>query len=151
MIEFRLYFDPPTVSHHDKHIATRGRTHMLADTQELVAAKRELELRLQPWRPATPLTGPVALDLEFTWPWFERDTKRTREANYRIPHDTKPDLSNVTKTFEDCLARLGFFENDSRVVRLVQTKWRGWEPGVGVILSPFINATPAGVTTHGTT
>ena len=82
--------------------ASGGRDCRLADKPGLVAARKTLAALLMPFRPKTPLRGPVVLGVVFEWPWTLRHSKATRQGG-RLPHIAPPDLSNVIKTLEDVL------------------------------------------------
>lgn len=133
-IAFFLSCVPPKTSHHHKKIVRIGKWTRLADRPELVEAKETLESLLLPHQPSAPLSGPVCLTLEYTWPWLKGDSKRLRALG-RVPHDRKPDLDNCSKTFTDRLQALRFIEADAMVVDLRLRKWRGDTPGITVALS----------------
>lgn len=136
MIRFFVACVPPTTSHHRKQIVKIGKFSRLADKPALVEAKAFLESVLLPFQPASPMTGPIALSLEFTWPWLKGHSKRSRALG-RIPHTSRPDCSNVTKTLEDRLVALRFLEDDSRVVDLRVQKWWGDQPGISISIEAF--------------
>lgn len=136
MIAFFVPCVPPKTSHHAKRIVRVGKWSRLADKPELVAARGMLDAVLLPHQPAQPVTGPVALALEFVWPWLASDPKRVRALG-RVPHAAKPDCDNVAKTITDRLAALAFLGQDSHVVALSVTKWRGDTPGIFVRLEPL--------------
>lgn len=132
---FRLVCVPPTANHQRKKIVRIGKFSRLADKPELVQAKAMLDELLLPHQPPAPVAGPVTLSLEFTWPWLKSHSNRTR-ARGRIPHTSKPDLTNVAKTIEDRLAALRFIDDDRGVVDLRLTKWWGNQPGIMVQIEP---------------
>lgn len=142
MIQFFIPCVPPRVNHQRKRIVRVGQWTRLADAPELVAAKQTLETLLLPHQPTAPLEGAVALTLEFVWPWLSGDSKRTRALG-RVPHTSRPDCTNVAKTLEDRLVALRFLGDDSQVVDLRVTKWRGDTPGISVILLPVPTPPPA--------
>jgi Holliday junction resolvase RusA-like endonuclease len=135
--EFFLRCVPPKSSHHAKKIVRVGKWTRLADKPELVAAKAMLDELLLPHQPEAPLDGPVCLSLAFTWPWLASDSKRTKAIG-RVPHDHRPDCSNVAKTIEDRLVALRFLADDNQVVDLRVTKWRGEDAGISVTLAPCV-------------
>lgn len=139
-LSFRLACIPPTTNHQRKRIVTirtaNNEFHKLADTPELNHAKRVLEELLIPHQPPAPVAGPVVLTVEYTWPWLASHSKRVR-ARGRIPHISKPDLTNVTKTLEDRLCELLFIEDDRKVVDLRVRKWWGEIPGIDITIAPF--------------
>lgn len=138
---FRLCCVPPTANHQRKRIVRiklrDGREFTkLADKPELRAAKESLESLLLPHQPAAPVEGPVVLRMDFTWPWLASHSQRVR-AKGRIPHTSRPDLTNVAKTLEDRLVDLRFIEDDRAVVDLRLVKWWGDNPGIVVSIRPF--------------
>lgn len=138
-MRFRLNCIPPTTNHHAKKIVRIGKFSRLADKPELVAAKETIDGLLLPHQLSEPMAGPYRLRLEFTWPWLGKHGKRVRAAG-RIPHTSRPDCSNLTKTIEDRLVRLRFIEDDNAVVDLQVRKWWGDEPGIEIEILPFAAA-----------
>jgi Holliday junction resolvase RusA-like endonuclease len=67
-----------------------------------------------------------------------RVARKRLRASGRIPHISKPDLTNVTKTLEDRLSELLFIEDDRKVIELHVRKWWGNEPGIAVMIAPFV-------------
>lgn len=132
---FRLSCVPPRTNHHAKRIVRIGKFSRLADTPELVATKAMLDELLLRHQPAEPVRGPVALEVEFTWPWLASHSRRVRACG-RVPHTSKPDLSNSIKGLEDRLVALRFIEDDRSVVQLALTKFWGDEPGIAVRIEP---------------
>lgn len=127
---------PPTANHQRKQIVRVGNWTRLADKPELVAAKGMLDSLLYPHRPDAPLAGPVRLEVRWTWPWRASETKK-RKALGRVPHTSKPDLSNALKTLEDRLVALRFVEDDRSIVQVSMSKWWGDQPGIRVALAPW--------------
>lgn len=149
-VRFFVSCVPPTVNHQRKKIVTirtrDGREFSkLADTRELNHAKALLEELLIPHQPPQPIVGPVTLTVEYTWPWLASHGKRLRALG-RIPHVSRPDLTNVTKTIEDRLVELCFVEDDRKVVDLRVRKWWGDTPGIEIAIAPFIAAPAVALT-----
>lgn len=134
-IEFTVSCVPPRTSHHRKRIVRIGGFSRLADKPELVDAKATLDALLLPHQPTSPVSGPVRLEVSYTWPWLVKHGKILRRCG-RIPHTSTPDLTNVTKTLEDRLVRLAFIVDDRAVVDLQVRKWWGDHPGITVRISP---------------
>ena len=133
-LSFYLTCVPPRSTHHAKRIVRVGQWSRLADKAELVAAKEMLDALLLPHQPPAPLPGPIMLALEFTWPWLSSHSRRVK-AQVRVPMTSRPDCSNITKTFEDRLVALRFIEDDNAVVDLHVRKWWGDSPGIAVRIS----------------
>ena len=131
VIEFFVSCVPPKTTHHAKKIIHRGRFASLADKPELLAARETLAILFRPYQPAAPMSGPLWLHLEFTWPWRRGDTKRIRQLG-RMRYVHKPDCSNAAKTAEDVLKLTGFFLDDNLICRLQVDKWIGDTPGITV-------------------
>lgn len=137
MISFRIDCVPPTTTHHAKRIVRVGKFTRLADKPELVAAKGMLDALLEPHQPVMPICGAAVLTLDVTWPWLASHSKRTR-ARGRIPHTSRPDCDNVSKTITDRLVALRFLEDDNAVVDLRVRKWWGNAPGIEVTIAEFV-------------
>jgi len=131
MIEFFLVCVPPSANHQNKRIVKIGHFARLADKPELLAAKEMIDGLLVPHRPPAPLTGPLTLTLEYTWPWRASDSAKVR-ARGRVPMTVRPDCSNLAKTTEDRLAAMLFLTDDALVCELIVRKFRGDHPGIGV-------------------
>jgi Holliday junction resolvase RusA-like endonuclease len=129
-LDFFIACVPFKVTHHAKRIVRIGKFSRLADKKELRQARQTYESLLQPFRPQRSLTGPVRLSLTFSWPHLKSSSAKRRAAAY--PKTTKPDCSNLAKTFEDCLVRTGFFVDDAQVVELLVRKVHGGDVGIRV-------------------
>lgn len=136
MISFRVALVPPKTNHQRKKIVRVGKFLRLADKPELVDAKELLDSVLIRHQPNMPVPGPVVLRLEFTWPWLKSHGPRLRALG-RIPHTSKPDLTNVAKTLEDRLVALRFIEDDRGVQNIQILKWWGNNPGIHISIRPF--------------
>ena len=75
-------------------------------------ALRDLEAKyislLRPFAPPEPWNCPICLTTE----WIFRKPKDAKG----IFKTTKPDITNLLKTFEDCMTRFGFWKDDALVV-----------------------------------
>lgn len=131
---FHLSCVPPKTSHHAKKVIRIGKFSRMADKPELVEAKASLTEMLTPHQPSAPVPGPVVLSFEFTWPWRSAETKKNR-ARGRMPHTSRPDLTNLAKTLEDRLVALRFIEDDGQVVDLRLMKFWGDEPGIRIAIA----------------
>ena len=126
---------PPKTTHQRKRIVRVGGFARLADAPALVGAKATLDALLLAHQPAAPVSGPVTLNVVFTWPWLASHGRKVREGR-PIPHTSKPDLSNVIKTLEDRLVALRFLEDDRSVSTLLVSKWWGGRPGIALTITP---------------
>ena len=123
--------NPPQSSHHAKKIVHIGGHARLGDKPELEAAKNFWDALFIMHRPPAPLKGPLSFNVVLRWPWLTKDSKKVR-ASGAVRHHTKPDLSNMIKTIEDSLGRCAYFTNDSQIVYVEMSKWRGDSPGIWI-------------------
>ena len=135
-LKFHLSCIPPKTSHHAKRIVRIGQFSRLADKPELVSAKQMLDALLLPHQPPAPIPGPVVLEVVNPRPWLASHSKRARAAG-RLPHTSKPDLDNVTKSLTDRLKALRFIEDDQAVVELRARKWWSSTPGIEIMIHPW--------------
>lgn len=133
---------PPKTSHHSKKIVNirlrDGRSFSkLADSPELRNTVAFWTAALTPYAPRIPVLPPTAVAVDFVWPWRKSDGKAIR-ARGLIPCSVRPDLSNVWKTLEDCLVRLGFVRDDGEITRVILGKYLGDHPGVRIRIEPHV-------------
>lgn len=139
-LSFFLSCVPPVATHHAKRIVrlkTReGASFLkLADKPQLVAARQTLTDLLRPHQPAMLVPAPVALSVDFTWPWRAGTPKRVKAAYVRVPKTTKPDLDNLLKVLTDRLAALRFIPSeDGAVAEVHARKFWGATPGICITL-----------------
>lgn len=74
------------------------------------ARERELALALLPYRPKTPMEGPVVVLVHAKLP---KPLKLPSGKNY-----WKPDVDNLAKQILDALTRANFWHDDSQVVEI---------------------------------
>jgi len=115
-----------------KIIFSRGRV-MHIDTPELKEATAFLQEKMLPFRPRTPLVGPLKLIAVWVFPHLKGAGKSTRESI--IYKDTAPDLGNMEKLFADVMQRMGFFANDGQIACEPLVKVWGPKPGIAVSVS----------------
>jgi Holliday junction resolvase RusA-like endonuclease len=139
--DFFVELIPPTTTHHAKQIVVRRIKGSnppkffgsLADKPELVEAREVWRRALAPHAPKEPAEGPLVLFLEFTWPWLKGDKAEVRSLG-RVPLPQKPDGTNIGKTVEDVMAKLGYMVDDKQIVDVRVRKFRGDWPGLRVRL-----------------
>ena len=71
-------------------------------------------------RPHEPLKGALSLKVEFFYPYRKADEKKA--GGFDIWKDTQPDCDNLVKGLNDVMEKLGFFDNDGQIARLVVEK-----------------------------
>ena len=124
-MEFRLDISPPTVTAQEHKVrVVRGKP-MFYDTQKLKDARATFEKLLRQHVPVEPITGPVALTVEWRFA-----TKTHKEGTYRV---TRPDTDNLQKLLKDCMTAVGFWQDDAQVCREEVTKrWSRQKPGIHI-------------------
>jgi Holliday junction resolvase RusA-like endonuclease len=94
-------------------------------------AEENLCALLLPYRPETPLEGPLWLTVLACLPipgsWSQK--KQTDAQQGRIRPTSKPDLDNLVKHMKDCLTDAGFWRDDKQVVWLEAGKLYDQTPG----------------------
>ena len=99
-------------------------------TRRIVAASMACHAK-----PREPLVGPLCLFAEFYMPRPQYLLK-PKCPDGLMPHDQKPDLSNLIKLLEDVLEKEGWFPNDKAICSYGGSgKWyaaRGEAPGCQV-------------------
>ena len=83
--------------------------------------------------PPEPMTGPLCLYVDITWPWNNSDAKRVRHLKI-VPHWKRPDLDNVCKALFDAMTTTRWWLDDAQIAELTVCKWRGGEPGIRLAL-----------------
>lgn len=141
MIAFRIDGEPPSATHHAKRLFVAHGRAMMADTPELVKARKWYATAILPYRPESPLAGPIRLSLRFVWPYRASESRSVIAAGLDVAKTSRPDCSNLAKTIEDQLARLGFFADDAQVTELFVSKAWGPRPGVEVRVEEISLAT----------
>ena len=101
------------------------------------AAERSLEALLLPYRPVSPMEGPVYLSVECFMqppktapPPARRGGLKPKEWLYRaqegqIWHISPPDLDNLVKQIKDVMTNLGFWLDDRQICKLQAEKRYG--------------------------
>ncbi len=123
---------PPTTTAQQKRV--NHKTGHFFKSKAGLAAVATFHEVLAPHKPEKPLTGPVSLTVEVTWPWRKSEPKRNL-GRERIWKWTRPDLSNWIKQLEDELARWRFIEDDAQVAELIVRKYWGDCPGIQIELT----------------
>jgi Holliday junction resolvase RusA-like endonuclease len=82
--------------------------------------KGEVALAARPFVPATPITGPVQVDIALRFPRPKSHYRTGKHAGELRPdapiwHTAKPDRDNAEKAILDCLTRLAMWRDDAQV------------------------------------
>lgn len=125
MIEFFEPMVPPTATHNDMEIHRIAGKAVLGKSGALEAAEAKWEAHLAKHAPQKPFDGPVAVEMRICWP---TGGKRAQGSW----HAVKPDADNVEKTVFDVMAKLGYFDNDSRIA--LHSTAKLWSDPAGIYL-----------------
>jgi len=76
--------------------------------------KSQVILAGKPFRPASPLEGPIQMRIIF---WMPRPKRlmRAKDPDGPIPHLAKPDKENLEKPIMDALTNDGWFRDDAQI------------------------------------
>ena len=111
----------------------RGKIPMMYTTAKGKAQEADFMSLLHPFRPVKPYDGSLRLGISYCLPLLKTEKKAIREKGWTT-HAKRPDLDNLAKQFLDCLGKLLFYTDDSRIVHLSLKKYRSESPGIGVTL-----------------
>ena len=115
-IEFVIPGDPPRVTAQQK--GQNRKTGAYYKPLTLRHAEERYWAAAVQHRPEEPLTGPLAVTLEY---YFE-----TSEAKKRYQYKTtRPDADNMAKVLLDSMTRAGFWRDDAQVADLEIVKYWG--------------------------
>lgn len=97
--------------------------------EELKALKSSISIAM--------IDFPIHVDFCFEMPmpasWPKKKKLAVMEGN-RVWHSSKPDRSNMTKLYEDCLERAGIIKNDSLIVSGDSRKYYSDTPRVLIFI-----------------
>lgn len=130
-IAFFLNFEPnpPTITHQDglKTCVVNGHSHVYK-SPELRELEAKYISRLKRFAPTEPWNCPTCLMTK----WIFCKPKGAK-GEFKT---TRPDLTNMIKTLEDCMTRCGFWKDDALVCREVLEKvWHDPKEKHGVLIS----------------
>lgn len=127
--------DFPTANHHRKKIVRLANGAMrMADDKKLVVAKRFWDLVLLPLKDTIDKAdGPLVLDIRLM---FEHPASHGKSKSENVTFKTtEPDLTNMAKTIEDSIQRIGAVTNDSRFCTVKLRKFYGPKNGFAVMVA----------------
>lgn len=76
-----------------------------------------------------PFEGAVSLDVKWIYPWRKAEPKKNKTNGIKFC-DKRPDCDNILKLLQDCMTRLGFWNDDSQIASLKMEKYWGDKPGI---------------------
>ncbi len=136
-IEFRIDCVPPTATAQQKGAFVRGGRVRFFTKAKVRRTEIFLAQLLAPHAPAEPFDEPVAVRIDWTFPYRTSERKSVVKAGLVVPHDRRPDLDNLGKALLDVMTALGFWTDDGRIALLATSKAWGRRPGIAVSVSPL--------------
>lgn len=112
-----LLMTPPTVTAQESKIAVVRNKPIVYKPEKIKQAKKEIIKHLRPFKPDTPLDGPIELKVAWLFP----RGKRHKHLEWRT---TRPDTDNLEKLLKDCMTEVGFWKDDALVVK--ETVYKVW-------------------------
>lgn len=112
-----LLMTPPTVTAQESKIAVVRNKPIVYKPEKIKQAKKEIIKHLRPFKPDTPLDGPIELKVVWLFP----RGKRHKHLEWRT---TRPDTDNLEKLLKDCMTEVGFWKDDALVVK--ETVYKVW-------------------------
>lgn len=93
------------------------------------AWKSEIANGIRDVRPATPLDGPLAVDITFYMP-RPKSLMRRKDPDGPMLYTAKPDRDNLDKAVLDALTRLSVWRDDAQVCGGSVWKWYAAKDGI---------------------
>lgn len=115
--------DVPTCTHQQKKVRVNRGIPIFYEPEKLKKTRVLLMERLDEHKPDEPMHGPLRLVV--TW-CFKKKGKHV-DGEYKT---TKPDVDNMLKLLQDCMTRLGYWDDDRFVVSLISEKYWADVPGI---------------------
>lgn len=129
MVQFFLAMVPPTATHQEKQARVVKRNGKLVpqfyEPARVKAARAKLLDAVARYKPDTPMTGPVQLQVTWCFPLDKGGRHRNGE-----PKSSKPDTDNLQKLLKDCMTKAGFWWDDAQVCREIVEKFWAEIPGL---------------------
>ena len=129
-MKIRLNINPPTVTAQEHKVKVVHGRPMFYDPPKVREAKRVLESALFVHVPLSPLEGPLALTVS----WSFKRTRPHKHGEWRV---TRPDTDNLEKLLKDTMTHMGFWKDDAQVVvEHVEKMWSD-SPGLDIEVVPL--------------
>lgn len=129
MVQFFLAMVPPTATHQEKQARVVKRNGKLVpqfyEPARVKAARAKLLDAVARYKPDTPMTGPVQLQVTWCFPLDKGGRHRNGE-----PKSSKPDTDNLQKLLKDCMTKAGFWWDDAQVCGEIVEKFWAEIPGL---------------------
>ncbi|MDD5485957.1 MAG: RusA family crossover junction endodeoxyribonuclease [Dehalococcoidales bacterium] len=133
MLEFFINCIPPKSTHQSglRIIRRKNGTQFIGkfSTSKSRRAQEDLLTLMMPYKPPSPLAGPLSLHIEWYYPYRKSESKKNTRLSL-LPCDKRPDCDNLIKGAMDVLTRLGFWYDDGQVAEIhFQKAWTN-KPGI---------------------
>lgn len=99
----------------------RGRHAGIYDPGTADGWKHAVALGALPYRPNSPIEGPISVSIEFIMP-RPKSKMRKKDPDGKVWCASKPDVDNLEKAVLDALTNAGWWHDDAQVVRLDSVK-----------------------------
>ena len=119
-------------------VVTRPSGAVYAKHHTSIAVKQNanaLAALMLPYRPESPLVGPLSLAIDVVFPWLSKHKAKTRVPGNLVWKATKPDADNLAKQVCDVLQAARFYAGDQQIASLSVTKRFGDAPQLGIRLT----------------
>lgn len=126
----------PKTTAQQKGVMVRAGRAMFFKKKPIQAEEKRLTAGLFPHVPVNELSGPLAVQIHFVFPFTQVEQRRFKASahlpKFTNPKTTKPDLDNCAKTLLDVMTKLGFWGDDSQITSLTLVKSAGFTPRIEV-------------------
>ncbi len=136
-VSFRIDCVPPTATAQQKGAFVRGGRVRFFTKAKVRRTENFLAQMIAPHAPAEPFDEPVAVRVDWTFPYRASERRGVVKAGLDVPHDRRPDLDNLGKALLDVMTALGFWTDDGRIALLATSKAWGRRPGIAVRVEPL--------------
>lgn len=133
-LRFTLPVIPPRTTAQQKGVLVVNGKPRFFTKQRVKNDESMLTALLIPFRPLTPIEGPLQVNLEYHHPYRASERKAVVVAGVPIPHDRRPDLDNTAKAMLDCMTRLQFWRDDGQIAWLSLRKTWSARPRIDVYI-----------------
>jgi len=126
-LQFFMPMKPPTATHQEKQVDTRGKKPRFFEGDRLADARAKLTAHLSKHRPKKPLLGALLCHVK----WGFSTTKKHLHHTWKV---TTPDTHNMDKLLFDVMTKLGFWKDDRFVVQEMIEKFYDKAPGISILI-----------------
>lgn len=124
--------EPPSATAQQKGAKRTRRGIRFFKKSHVIEAEEKLTRVLGGHAPAVPFDGALDVWVKIVFPWRKTELKRVLKEWAEYPITTSPDCSNLIKMIEDCMTKLGFWNDDGQNAKLSVSKFWGDDPGIHV-------------------